>query len=413
MNPEQILLILVGIVFFDFLVQQILDYKNFKSIGNKLPHNVADIYDSEEYRKSQDYQKENARFGFLSTSISTFLYLGALYFGLLGLADQWVSGLIENTVWKDLALLGLLYVGSDILSIPFSYYKTFVIEEKYGFNKSSIGTFILDKVKGYALAAVVGGGLIWLLLFLVDTLGEGFWLYFWGVASLFIVLTNMFYTSLIVPLFNKLKPLEDGELRSAIEEYSKKIEFPLTNIYVVDGSKRSAKANAYFSGIGPNKKIVLFDTLIKNHTTEELVAVLAHEVGHFKRKHILQTLFLSLIQIGVTLFLLSKVILSDSISLSLGADDQSFALNLIAFGLLFSPLSTMVGLLMHMVSRKNEYEADQYAAETSSSKDLQNALRQLSKDNLSNLTPHPAYVFFHHSHPPVSLRLQALEKFKT
>lgn len=413
MNPEQILLILIGIVLFDFFIQQFLDYKNFKWIGKKLPNNVSDIYDKEEYDKSQNYQKENARFSFISTSISTVIYVCALYLGLLGFIDTWVSSLIDNAVWKDLALLGLLYMGSDLLSLPFSYYKTFVIEEKYGFNKSSVGTFVLDKVKGYLLAAVVGGGLIWLLLYLVDTLGENFWLYFWGVASVFIVLTNMFYTSLIVPLFNKLKPLEDGELRSAIEDYSKKIGFPLTNIYVVDGSKRSAKANAYFSGIGPNKKIVLFDTLIKNHSTEELVAVLAHEVGHYKKKHIIQTLFLSLGQIGVTLFLLSKVIFSESISLGLGAEDSSFALNLIAFGLLFSPLSTLVGLLMNMVSRKNEYEADQYAAETSSSKDLQNALRQLSKDNLSNLTPHPAYVFFHHSHPPVSLRLEALSKFNT
>ena len=273
-----------------------------------------------------------------------------------------------------------------------------------------IKTFIIDKIKGYALTAILGGGLVAVLLYFVIEIGQNFWLYFWVVISVFILVINMFYTSLIVPLFNKLTPLEDGELRSAIEEYAKKIDFPLTNIYVIDGSKRSTKANAYFSGIGPKKKIVLYDTLIKNHSVEELVGVLAHEVGHFKKKHIISGFILSILQVGVTFFVLSKFIFNENLSLSLGAEGLSYHLNLVAFSMLYAPISVLMGIFMNLFSRKNEYEADAYAAETYHSKHLQTALKKLSADNLSNLTPHPAYVFMHYSHPPLVKRLEALNK---
>ena len=413
MNSDQILYLIIGILTFDFALEQFLDYRNYKSIGKTLPSIVSDVYEAEKYKKSQRYQKETARFSFLTSTVSFVLYIVVLSFGILGKVDEYLANYIDNNILRGVAFLGLSFIVSDVLTIPFQWYKTFIIEEKYGFNKSTISIFIVDKLKGYFLTALIGGGLISLLLYLIVEIGEHFWLYFWMVAAVFMLLINMFYTSWIVPLFNKLTPLEDGELRSAIENYSKKAKFELTNIFVIDGSKRSNKANAYFSGIGPRKKVVLYDTLINNHTTEELVAVLAHEVGHFKKKHIVWSLIISIFQIGLTLFILSQFIFQPTLSVALGAKGISYHLNLIAFGMLFSPISTIIGLLMNIFSRKNEYEADAFAAETSSASSLQLALKKLSSDNLSNLTPDAAYVFFHHSHPPLIKRLEALKRFST
>jgi STE24 endopeptidase len=302
----------------------------------------------------------------------------------------------------------VLGFGADLLSIPFELYSTFVIEEKYGFNKTTVKTFIADKLKGYLLGVVIGAPLIALLIYLIQTIGPGFWIWFSLIASAFIFFMNMFYTSLILPLFNKLTPLQEGELKSAIEEFARKVNFPLDNIFVIDGSKRSSKANAFFSGIGRKKKIVLYDTLIQKHSTEELVAVLAHEVGHFKKKHIVWGFALSMVQVVFTLFILSLMVYNENLSIALGGTALSIHLNLIAFTILFSPISGVTGLLMSMYSRKNEFEADAYARETYSGSALANALKTLSVDSLSNLYPHPLYVFFHYSHPPLLKRLEAI-----
>jgi STE24 endopeptidase len=298
---------------------------------------------------------------------------------------------------------------SDLLSIPFQLYDTFVIEEKYGFNKTSVKTFIVDKLKGYALGSIIGGILITVLLYLIQSIGPNFWIWFGLIAISFIFFANMFYSSLILPLFNKLTPLEDGDLKEAIESFAKKVDFPLDNIFVMDGSKRSNKANAFFSGMGKKKKIVLFDTLIKNHSTDELVAVLAHEVGHFKKKHIIYGFMLSAVQITFTLYILSLMVFNQQLSLALGGAQRALHLNLIAFGILFSPISGITGLLMSIYSRKNEFEADAYAREKFNGNSLSSALKKLSVDSLSNLYPHPWYVFFHYSHPPLLERLAALD----
>jgi STE24 endopeptidase len=298
---------------------------------------------------------------------------------------------------------------SDLLAIPFQRYSTFVIEEKYGFNKTTTKTFVLDKLKGYLLAALIGGGLLTLLIFLVATIGPSFWIWFSLVAAAFILFINMFYTSLILPLFNKLTPLPDGPLMEAINVFARKVDFPLDSIFVIDGSKRSKKANAFFSGIGRKKKIVLYDTLIENHTTEELVAVLAHEVGHFKKRHIIWGYLLSIVQIVFTMFVLSRMIYAEDVSLALGGSQLAVHLNLLAFGILFSPISGITGLFMKMYSRKNEFEADAFARDTYEGKALSQALKKLSVDNLSDLYPHPWYVFFHYSHPPLLARLRALQ----
>jgi STE24 endopeptidase len=411
MTSSIILTIILVILIADFVLEKSLDILNLKYAQKGLPKSLSGIYDEAEYNRSISYQRTNLKFGMISSTLNLILTLVVLSTGLFGWLNEWLNQFIGNPLMLSLVFFGVIFIGSDIINIPFSLYKTFVIEEKFGFNKTTPKLFVADKIKGILLTVVVGGIVLGTLLYLVLEIGQNFWIYFWVFISILMLLINMFYTSLIVPLFNKLTPLEDGELRNAIEVYSQKSGFTLDNIYVIDGSKRSTKANAYFSGIGKKKKIVLYDTLIANHTTEELVAVLAHEVGHFKKKHIISGLILSIFQIGAILFLLSWFIFNPEISKALGSNTWAVHLNLIAFGILFSPISQIIGILMNLVSRKNEFEADSFAAETYSAEPLMAALKKLSVKNLSNLNPHPAYVFMHYSHPPLSQRLDNLEKY--
>ncbi len=413
MNYEIILYFLLAVLSFDFISESILDYLNLTYQKDTLPEELKDVYDAEKFKKSQAYFIVNSKFGFLTSAFGFILMLSTLLFGGLGWLDVFVKLSFSNPIVQSLAFFGFLFLASDIITIPFSLYKTFVIEEKFGFNKITSKLFILDKLKGYLMALVVGGALLTALLWLVQEIGQNFWIWFWFVSATFILLINLFYTSTILPLFNKLEPLGNGSLRYAIELYSKKVNFPLTNIFVMDGSKRSAKSNAFFSGIGKKKKIVLYDTLISNHSEEELVAVLAHEAGHYQKNHIVQSLVVSILQTGLILFLLSLFIFHRELSYALGGGESSIHLNLIAFFLLFSPIAHATGILANMWSRKNEYEADRYAAETYSPEALSSALKKLSADNLSNLTPHPAQVFVHYSHPPLLQRLRALSKIET
>lgn len=408
--------VIIGILIFDFIVERILDYLNIKNLSAALPKNVADVYDSSEYEKSQTYQKEKEKIEQFQSYFQFGLYVLLLTQGYLGgLYDAIANSIALSPSLNayafyasNLAFFGVLFIASDILSTPFAWYNTFVIEEKYGFNKSTVKLFIMDKIKGYLLAIIIGGIVISLLLFLIQSLGTSFWWIFWLIISALIICLNMFYTSLLLPLFNKLTPLGDGALKDAIQSYCIKENFPVDNIYIMDGSKRSNKANAFFSGFGKKKKIVLFDTLVDQHSIPELIAILAHEAGHFKKKHIIQMMILSVSQIGVYLFLLSLLVENEALSIAMGAKANSIALNLIGFGLLFTPVSTITGILVNLLSRKNEYEADAFAAKTSSAADLSIALKNLSKKNLSNLTPHKAYVFVHYSHPPVTQRLEAM-----
>ncbi|MEY4930124.1 MAG: hypothetical protein RI909_848, partial [Bacteroidota bacterium] len=392
-----------------YLLDQVLDYINLKAQRKDIPAEVADFVNPEKYQKSLDYQKDQTRFSFITAGFSFLLSMGMLVFGGFG----WLDGILRPFFASEIALalvfFGVIMIVSDIITIPFQWYGTFVIEEKYGFNKTTVKTFIVDKLKGYVLGGMIGGILLSVLIYLINTIGPDFWIWFGLLAAAFILLVNMFYTSLILPLFNKLTPLQDGELKNNIEAFARKVNFPLDQVFVMDGSKRSAKANAFFSGIGKKKKIVLYDTLISNHTTEELVAVLAHEVGHFKKKHIIWSYLISIIQIFFVLFVLSRMVFHENLSIALSGSQQAIHLNLIAFGILFSPISGITGLLMSMLSRKNEFEADAYAKETFDGKELSNALKKLSVDSLSNLYPHPAYVFFHYSHPPLLQRLNALK----
>jgi STE24 endopeptidase len=299
-------------------------------------------------------------------------------------------------------------IGSDIISTPFSYYHTFVIEEKFGFNKTTRKLFFIDKIKGLLMSVVLGGGVLALIIWFYQLTGKNFWLYAWGAVAVFTIFMNMFYTKLIVPLFNKQTPLEDGELKSQIENYASKVGFNLNKIFVIDGSKRSTKANAYFSGFGSQKQVTLYDTLINDLDPEEIVAVLAHEVGHYKRKHIIFNLASSILLTGVTLFILSLFINIPELSLGIGVSTPSFHAGLIAFAILYSPISEITGLIMNYFSRKFEYQADDYAKMTFSGKPLISSLKKLTKNSLSNLTPHKAYVFVHYSHPTLLQRIKNL-----
>lgn len=408
MTGTEYLWLITGIVIFGYAVGEILDWLNLRHSKAELPTEAKGIYDNEQYAKSQNYHKVTARFSFITSAFSTLLTVAILWFGGFGWLDSMLSANIDNEILLALAFFGVLFIASDIINLPFQLYSTFVIEEKFGFNKTTLKTFFLDKIKGYLIGALIGGGLMAGLIYLVLALGGNFWLLFWVAITLFMVVMNMFYTSLILPLFNKLTPLEDGSLRTLIEAYGKKVDFPLTNIYVIDGSKRSSKANAFFSGLGKKKKVVLYDTLIENHTDEELLAIFAHEVGHYKKKHIQLGLVLSVLQSGLMLFVLSLMIFNVQLSEALGATSMKIHLNLIAFGILYSPISMLTGLIMNLVSRKNEFEADRFAVDTADGTKLTAALKKLSSDNLSNLLPHPAYVFVNYSHPPLLQRIDAI-----
>ena len=419
MASEVWFLIIIALVIFNYLFSNILDYLNHKNWKDEIPKELKDFYDKKKYKQAKLYALSKNKIGLLSSTISFLLVVSLLVFNGYGYIDQLVNSFnlnlflsfeINNSFTKSGVFFLILFILNLIISIPFSYYNTFVIEENFGFNKTTKSTFFFDIIKSSILSILIGGFLLFLALYLYNSLNDGFWLYLWIGLSLLMIFINMFYADLIVPIFNKLTPLENGDLRKKIENYSKEVGYLLKNIYVIDGSKRSTKANAFFSGLGPRKTIALYDTLIEKHTENELVAVLAHEVGHFKKKHVFSGLLMSVIQIGVMVFFFELCLKLPEISLALGGSGVNFHLGLIGFSIIFSPISMMSGILMNYISRKNEFEADSYAKETYNGDDLSLALKKLSVDSLSNIYPHPLYVFFHYSHPPLIKRLRALNK---
>lgn len=409
MTEQTIFTILLVIITFDFALERILSFLNRKSAKKPIPKELEGIYDEERYAKSQAYQAEISRFSTFSATFSFVILILAIYNGWFGMLDQWIRTFSPLSLVSPLIFFGILFIISDIINTPFSIYRNFVIEAKYGFNKMTARTFILDKIKGYILTIIFGGLLLGVLIYFVNAIGSDFWYYFWAVMTAFVLFANFFYTSLILPLFNKLTPMEEGELKSSIQNYCDKVNFPLKNIFIMDGSKRSSKGNAFFSGLGRKKKVVLFDTLVEKHSVPELTAVFAHEVGHYKKKHILFTTIFSIGLMGFMLFLFSRMAYNSEVSWAMGGETSALHLNLLAFGILYSPISTILGIIGNVISRKNEYEADTYAKETYDSTPLITGLKKMTADHLSNLTPHPAYVFVHYSHPPLKERVKALE----
>jgi len=408
MNPETLFAIIVAIVIFNYVFSRILEYLNSTKYGAPIPGELEDVYDKEKYEKSMAYKKVNYRFAILTGTFSLAVILLMLLYGGFAFADNLVRNVTQHPILVALLFFGLLMFASDLINIPFSVYDTFVIEERFGFNKTTVKTFILDRLKSWMLGIIIGGGILAVIVWFYTLTGQNFWIFAWIFISIYTLFMYMFYSNLIVPLFNKQTPLEEGELRDAITAFSDKAGFKLKNIFVIDGSKRSTKANAYFTGLGAKKRIVLFDTLINDLGRDEIVGVLAHEVGHYKKKHTLTGVILSIIQTGAILFILSLFVGSPILSEALDASVPSFHIGLIAFGILYSPLSLILGIGMNVMSRKNEYQADRYASEMFRPQPLVDALKKLSRKNLSNLTPHPVYVFFHYSHPPLYQRVKAL-----
>jgi STE24 endopeptidase len=392
-----------------FIIERYLDYLNSLMWSDSLPDKLKGICDEKEYKKTQLYNKDNNRLSLWSSTFNLAIIILMILLGGFAYADNMARTISSNSVLISLIFFGIIGFASDLINIPFGYYDTFVVEKKYGFNTMTLRTFITDHLKSWGIALLVGIPVLGLITWFYYKTGKNFWWYAWGLITAFSIFINLFYSELIVPLFNKQTPLSEGSLRTLIESFSQKTGFRLRNIYVIDGSKRSTKANAYFSGFGPKKRIVLYDTLQKELTEEEIVAVLAHEIGHYKKKHVLLNLIFSIIITGIMLFLLSIVINSPSFSTALGSQKASFHLGLIVFGILYSPLSLIIGLVTNYISRKNEFAADRFVKENFKPELLADALKKLSVKNLSNMMPHPAYVFFHYSHPPLISRLEKLE----
>ncbi len=413
MSEQGLYILLLLIVTAGFGWEQYLRWRNAKHFGDALPPETQDIYDAEQYRKSMDYKRENHRFGRVQDAVSFILLLLMLLFKGFGRLYDALGHYFQSEWAQMMAYFGLLYLASFLISLPFSWYAVFRIEEKYGFNRSNLRLFVSDKIKSLVLTLLIGGLLLTAIWWFYRQTGTSFWIWAWVLISGFSVLMSMLYTDIIVPWFNKLTPLPEGELRDALEKLATKAGFRLRNIYVMDAGKRSTKANAYFSGLGPMKKIVLFDTLVDQMTPDEIAAVMAHEIGHYKHRHILRQIVLSVAITGLMFYMLSLVIDNAALARALGAKEASFAVGLTAFALLYEPFTVLTGWLSNSLSRRFEFQADAYAARYGYAGQLIGALKKLAARNLSNLTPDRLYVQFHYSHPPLDARIRSLIQKKS
>lgn len=395
-----------------YILELISDMLNIRSLKPEVPGDFKDIYDADSYLKSQQYTRVNTRFGLVSNSFDLAVLMVFWFAGGFNYIDIMVRSLGYGVVWTGLLFIGLLMLFKTVLSLPFSIYSTFVIEERFGFNKTTVATFITDLAKGILLTLLLGAPLMGLVIWFFEAAGDLAWLYCWISVTLFMLFIQFIAPAWIMPLFNRFKPLDEGELRDAIMDYARSVDFSVENLFVIDGSKRSSKSNAFFTGFGRNKRIALFDTLIDGHSTSELVAILAHEIGHYKKRHILQSMIIGILHMGLMLFLLSIFVSNKGLFDAFYMDKASVYAGLVFFGILFSPLEIILSVLMNLLSRKNEYEADRFAVHTTGGKeDMVRGLKKLSVHNLSNLTPHPFYVFLNYSHPPLLERIRAIRDF--
>ena len=407
-SPNSLFILLISIIIFNFIKDSFLDYLNSKHFKNKIPEIISDVYNKSKYLKSQEYKKTQYEFSKFSRIFSLITILLFFYLDGFLIIDNLLRNYFESSILISLFFFGIIFFASEILNFPFSIYFTFVIEEKYGFNKTNLKTFITDKLKSWGLTILFGGGILSFIIFQFEMIGNKFWIIAWIFISGLSIIINGLYAQIIVPLFNKQSKLEEGELRTEIEKYAKKVGFDLSNIFVIDGSRRSTKANAYFSGFGKQKRVTLYDTLINKLTNSQIVAVIAHEIGHYKKNHIIFNLLFSFIQTGIMLYILSLFVYQPVFSEALGISNHSFHIGLIAFSILYTPISEIFSLIFNLFSRKFEYQADEYAKKTFDGKYLIEALKTLSKDSLSNLTPHPKYVWWHYSHPTLFERITRL-----
>jgi len=394
-----------------FVVKIVSELLNLKSAATGLPLEFVGIFDEEAYRKSGEYLGATTRLSLVASAVDLFFLLFFWFSGGFNLLDQFLRGYGFNPIVNGVLYIAILLVLQSLIDLPFSIYKTFVIEEKFGFNKTTPTVFVTDLLKTLLLAALLGTPLLAGVLWFFETTGSLAWLWAWCGVTIVSLLLQYIAPTWIMPLFNKFVPLEEGELKHAIMEYAGTVHFPLSGLYVLDGSKRSAKANAFFTGFGKRKRIALFDTLISAHPVQELVAVLAHEIGHFKKKHIIINMVLSFLNLGVLFFLLSLFMNNRSLFDAFFMKDLSVYGSLLFFLLLYTPVEWVLSIVMQALSRKHEYEADAYAVSSyTHGASLSEALKKLSRNNLSNLTPHPLYVFLNYSHPPVLQRILRIKE---
>ncbi len=406
-------IIILAALLIDFLIGIVTNILNLKSLSSTVPEEFSEVYDAETYAKSQQYTKVRTQFGFITGTFDLVILLAFWFLEGFKMLDNWIRGFPFNDLVSGIIFIVMLMIAKSILSLPFSIYSTFVIEEKFGFNKTTPKTFILDLLKGLLLGALIGIPLLAGILAFFIYAGDWAWLYAWLAVTAFSLLMQYIAPTWIMPLFNKFTPIEEGELKTEIENYTKKVDFSLKGLFVIDGSKRSSKSNAFFTGFGKNKRVALYDTLINNHTVKELVAVLAHEIGHYKKKHIIKGMVVSILHSAVLFFLLSIFLKEQALFDAFYMDRMTVYSGLVFFGMLYAPIEMILSVFMQMSSRKHEFEADAYAVETTGNQtDMISTLKKLSKDNLSNLTPHPWYVFLNYSHPPVLKRIEAIKKIE-
>ncbi|MCI5219546.1 MAG: M48 family peptidase [Candidatus Electrothrix sp. LOE2] len=410
MNPYLIFILTVLVV--GYLLELAVSFLEIRSLQPELPAEFKDVYDEEKYRTSQEYTRVNTAFSLIQETITLLLTLVFILAGGFNAVDLLARSIGSGSISTGLLFTGLLILLSFLIGLPFSIYSTFVIEERFGFNKTTAKTFVLDLLKGMVLAAVIGGPLLAAVLWFFEITGSMAWIYCWLAVTLFTFILQFLAPVLIMPLFNKFTPLEDGELKEGITEYAAQQDFALQGIYTMDGSKRSTRLNAFFTGFGRFRRIVFFDTLVEKLLPHEIIAVLAHEMGHFKQKHILKMMGISVLQTGVMFFILSLFLGNKQLFAAFGMEHVSVYAGLIFFGFLYAPVSMLLSILLHIYSRKNEYEADAWAVNTTADQGegLMNGLKKLSVHNLSNLTPHPLNVFINYSHPPVLQRIQAIRR---
>ena len=403
-------IIILSALILEFILNLTADLLNLKTLQRELPQEFDSVYDAEKYQKSQEYTRTNTRFGFVTSGFNLLVLLIFWFAGGFNFLDTIVRGWHLHPIWTGLIYIGILMAIRMLLSLPFSIYATFVIEERFGFNKTTPAIFITDLLKGLALSIVIGGPLLAGILAFFQYAGTWAWLYGWILSVIFILFIQYIAPTWIMPLFNKFTPLEEGELKERIFSYAQSVAYPLAGVFVMDGSKRSTKSNAFFSGFGKNKRIALFDTLIEKHPVKEMVAILAHEIGHYKLKHILKGMIISMLHTGVVFFLLSLFLSQKTLFDAFFMDNMSIYTGLIFFGMLYTPIELILSIFMQAFSRRHEYQADRFAASTTRDPEsFIGALKTLSAHNLTNLTPHPFYVFLNYSHPPVLQRIRVLK----
>jgi STE24 endopeptidase len=411
MNPFFFIILFALLI--EYAIGVVANLLNLKSLRSEPPPALEGVYQPEDYRKSQEYIRTNTRFAFVTSTFSLVVLLSFWFAGGFNYLDQIVRSWGFVPILNGLFYIGILLIGYSLITLPFSIYRTFVIEERFGFNRTTPRTFLVDRIKDLGLAALLGAALLSGILALFEYAGYHAWIYCWIAVTVFSLILQYVAPTWIMPLFNKFTQLEPGELKEAILNYARSVDFPIKNVFVMDGSKRSSKSNAFFTGFGRSKRIALFDTLIKNHTVPELIAVLAHEIGHHKKKHILQDTIINILHAGVLFFVLSIFLGSPGLYDAFYMEQQSIYSGILFFGLLYTPLEMVLSVIMHALSRKNEYEADRFAAETiQHPQHLIEALKKLHTGNLSNLMPHPFYVFLNYSHPPLLQRMRAILRYE-